>query len=111
MNSSLAIIILNFFISGAAFLEAFLIGFEVECKIAEAIDPNHYNRGFHSSGTICTFGAAAAAAKLLKLNDVQLSHMLAIAASTSSGIRVNPGRCAQLPARPRNFPGTIEAYR
>ena len=31
-------------LSGAAFLEAFLIGFEVECKIAEAIDPHHYNR-------------------------------------------------------------------
>ena len=59
-------------VSGAAFLEAFLIGFEVECKIAEAIDPKHYNGGFHSSGTIGTFGAAAAAAKLLKLNDAQL---------------------------------------
>ena len=34
-------------------------GFEVECKIAEAIDPDHYKRGFHSSGTIGTFGAAA----------------------------------------------------
>ena len=33
---------------GAAFLEAFLIGFEVECKIAEAIDPDHYHRGFHT---------------------------------------------------------------
>jgi 2-methylcitrate dehydratase PrpD len=77
--------------SGAAFLEAFLVGFEVECKIAEAIDPSHYNHGFHSSGTIGTFGAAAAAAKLLKLNDAQLGHMLAIAASTSSGIRVNFG--------------------
>ena len=41
--------------SGAAFLEAFLVGFEVECKIAEAIDPEHYNRGFHSTGTIGTF--------------------------------------------------------
>ena len=49
--------------SGAAFLEAFLVGFEVECKIAEAIDPAHYNRGFHSTGTIGTFAAAAAAAK------------------------------------------------
>ena len=78
-------------LSGAAFLEAFLIGFEVECKIAEAIDPKHYNGGFHSSGTIGTFGAAAAAAKLLKLNDVQLGHMLAIASSVSSGIRVNFG--------------------
>jgi 2-methylcitrate dehydratase PrpD len=78
-------------VSGAAFLEAFLIGFEVECKIAEAIDPKHYNSGFHSSGTIGTFGAAAAAAKLLKLNDAQLGHMLSIAASCSSGIRVNFG--------------------
>ena len=78
-------------LSGAAFLEAFLIGFEVECKIAEAIDPSHYNRGFHSSGTIGTFGAAAASAKLLKLNDAQLGHMLSIASSLSSGIRVNFG--------------------
>ncbi len=78
-------------LSGAAFFEAFLVGFEVECKMAEAIDPSHYNRGFHSSGTIGTFGAAAAAAKLLKLNDAQLGHLLAIAASLSSGIRVNFG--------------------
>lgn len=77
--------------SGAAFLEAFLIGFEVECKIAEAIDPAHYLRGFHSSGTIGTFAAAAAAAKLMKLTEPQIKHMLAIAASVSSGIRVNFG--------------------
>ena len=55
-------------VSGLRFLEAFLIGFEVECKIAEAIHPNHYKKGFHSSGTIGTFGAAAAAAKLLDLD-------------------------------------------
>ena len=78
-------------LSGAAFLEAFLVGFEVECKIAEAIDPNHYERGFHSSGTAGTFGSAAAAAKLLKLNDQQVGHMLAIASSMASGIRVNFG--------------------
>jgi 2-methylcitrate dehydratase PrpD len=77
--------------SGTAFLEAFLIGFEVECKIAEAIDPDHYERGFHSTGTIGTFGAAAAAAKLMGLAGGQLHHMLAIAASMSSGIRVNFG--------------------
>jgi 2-methylcitrate dehydratase PrpD len=77
--------------SGAAFLEAFLVGFEVECKIAEAIDPNHYERGFHSTGTIGTFGAAAAAAKLLNLTAPAVGHMLAIASSMSSGIRVNFG--------------------
>jgi 2-methylcitrate dehydratase PrpD len=77
--------------SGAAFLEAFLVGFEVECKIAEAIDPDHYLRGFHSSGTIGAFGAAAASARLQKLNRGQIAHVLAITSSLSSGIRVNFG--------------------
>jgi 2-methylcitrate dehydratase PrpD len=78
-------------ISGAQFLEAFLTGFEVECKIAEAVHPNHYKKGFHSSGTIGTFGAAVAAAKLLALDAQQTAHMLAIAASSASGIRVSFG--------------------
>src|SRR6185503_10362166 len=59
-------------ISGAQFLEAFLTGFD-------------------SSGTIGTFGAAVAAAKLLAFNAEQTAHMLAIAASSASGIRVNFG--------------------
>src|SRR4051812_3939029 len=77
--------------SGAAFLEAFLVGFEVECKIAEAIDPEHYTRGFHSTGTIGPFAGAAAAAKLMKLPPAQVRHMLTIASSMSSGVRVNFG--------------------
>ena len=77
--------------SGKAFLEAFLTGFEVECKIAEAISPGHYRKGFHSSGTVGTFGAAVAAAKLLGLDGARIAHTLAIAASSASGIRVNFG--------------------
>jgi 2-methylcitrate dehydratase PrpD len=78
-------------VSGRTFLEAFLTGFEVECKVAEAIKPDHYLRGFHSTGTIGTFGAVAGAAKLMKLSAAQLPHALGIAASMSSGIRVNFG--------------------
>jgi 2-methylcitrate dehydratase PrpD len=78
-------------VSGAQLLEAFLTGFEVECKIAEAIHPNHYKKGFHTSGTVGTFGAAVAATKLLDLEAEQTAHMLAIAASSASGIRVNFG--------------------
>ena len=78
-------------VSGQRMLEAFLIGFEVECKIAEAISPSHYKKGFHSSGTIGTFGATVAAAKLMDLNEDRLAHALAIAASLASGIRVNFG--------------------
>jgi 2-methylcitrate dehydratase PrpD len=77
--------------SGAQVLEAFLTGFEVECKIAEAIHPNHYKKGFHSSGTIGTFGAMVAAAKLIGLGPEALFHALAIASSMASGIRVNFG--------------------
>lgn len=77
--------------SGADFLEAFLTGFEVECKVAEAIDPDHYRRGFHTSGTIGTFGAAACAAKLLKLDRAATAHALTIASSLAAGIRVNFG--------------------
>ena len=78
-------------ISGKQLLEAFLTGFEVECKIAEAISPSHYKKGFHSSGTVGTFGAAIAAAKLLDLDAGQVAHTLAIAASSASGIRVSFG--------------------
>lgn len=78
-------------VSGRRLLEAFLAGFEVECKIAEAIHPDHYKKGFHTSGTVGTFGAAVAAAKLLDLSEEQVAHALAIAASSASGIRVSFG--------------------
>ncbi|MGB7219128.1 MAG: MmgE/PrpD family protein [Vicinamibacterales bacterium] len=77
--------------TGAQVLDAFLTGFEVECKISEAIHPHHYKKGFHSSGTVGTFGAMAAAAKLLGLDPAATAHALAIAASMASGIRVNFG--------------------
>lgn len=78
-------------VSGKEFMTAFLTGFEVECKIAEAIFPEHYARGFHTSGTVGTFGAAIAAGKLLGLDADRLRHMLGITASMASGIRVNFG--------------------
>src|SRR5215216_849653 len=78
-------------VSGKELLEAFLTGFEVECKIAEAIKPTHYKQGFHTSGTIGAFGAMAAAAKLMNLNRTQLAHAIGITASMSAGIRVSFG--------------------
>ncbi len=78
-------------VSGARLLEAFVTGVEVECRIAEAIDPSHYKKGFHSSGTIGTFGAATAAGKLLGLDRERLGHAMGLAASLAGGIRVNFG--------------------
>ncbi|WP_306145991.1 MmgE/PrpD family protein [Roseibium sp. MMSF_3412] len=78
-------------IDGKAFMLAFLTGFEVECKISEWMLPQHYMRGMHSSGTVGTFGAYAAAARLLGLSGERLRSGFGIAASLAAGIRCNFG--------------------
>ena len=77
--------------TGAELLEAFLIGFEVECKISEAINPRHYMEGFHSTATVGALGAAATAAKLAGLTREELAMALGITASLASGIRLGFG--------------------
>jgi 2-methylcitrate dehydratase PrpD len=78
-------------VDGKRFMLAFQTGFEVECKISEWMSHRHYRRGHHSSGTVGTFGACAAAAKLLGLKGEKLAHALGIAASLAAGIRANFG--------------------
>ena len=78
-------------VDGKTFMLAFLTGFEVECKISEWMLPQHYLRGLHSSATVGTFGAFAAAAKLLNLTGEKLRSGFGIAASFAAGIRCNFG--------------------
>ncbi|SDP88564.1 2-methylcitrate dehydratase PrpD [Phyllobacterium sp. YR620] len=78
-------------VDGRELMLAFQVGFEVECKIAEWMKPRHYRRGHHTSGTVGTFGATAAAAKLLGLKGDALAHALGLAASFAAGIRANFG--------------------
>jgi len=70
---------------------AYHLGVEVECKIAEAISPRHYNDGFHTTGTCGSFGSAAACAKLRGLNPMQTAFALGIAAAEGGGLRDNFG--------------------
>jgi 2-methylcitrate dehydratase PrpD len=77
--------------SGAALLAAFVIGVEIESKLGRAVNPAHYEVGWHATSTLGTIGAAAAAAKLLGLSTGQTAHALAIAATMSSGIKANFG--------------------
>lgn len=77
--------------TGAATLLAYHLGVEVECKIAEAINPRHYQTGFHSTATCGTFAAAAAASKLLGLDAEATARALSIAGSQSAGLRENFG--------------------
>jgi len=77
--------------SGKDLLTAYHVGVEVECKIAEAINPRHYQHGFHTTATIGTFGAAAGLANLLTLPAEGAGVALGIAGSLSAGLRENFG--------------------
>ena len=77
--------------SGADLVTAFVVGVEVEAKIGRAVNPAHYEVGWHATATCGVLGAAAAVAKLLGLSPTQASHALAIAASMASGIKANFG--------------------
>jgi 2-methylcitrate dehydratase PrpD len=78
-------------ISGEEFLLGYLLGVEVECRIADAIDPRHYQSGFHSTATMGGLGAAMAVGKILRHEEEQLIRTLGIVASMSSGLRENFG--------------------
>jgi 2-methylcitrate dehydratase PrpD len=76
-------------LTGAAALQAFILGAEVECRIGNAVSPGHYARGWHITATCGVFGSAAASAKLLGLDAAQTAHALAIAASQSGSVLEN----------------------
>lgn len=78
-------------VSGKEFMLAYHLGVEVECKIAEAISPRHYQDGFHSTGTCGPFGSAAACAKLLRFDLSKTLNSFGLVASQSGGLRENFG--------------------
>ena len=72
--------------SGRDRLVAIVAGFEVCCRLGNALDPtSHYARGFHPTATAGTFGAAAAAGKLLGLDAAGIASAFGVAASQAAG--------------------------
>ena len=91
-------------VSGAEFMHALVIGCEIECRIGNAVFPEHYAMGWHITGTTGVFGAAAAIGRLLRLDEQHMTWALGIAASQPVGLKVqfgsdtksfHPGRAAQ----------------
>jgi 2-methylcitrate dehydratase PrpD len=70
---------------GRAFLLAVVLGYEAALRIGEAVNPSHY-RYWHPTGTAATFGAAAAAGSLLKLNAAQMLDALGSAGTQAAGL-------------------------
>ena len=90
--------------SGAAALEAFIAGVETECRIARLLGPSHYAKGWHTTATTGTFGAAAAAAHLLGVEGETLTHAFGLAGTQAAGLKscfgtmskpLHPGKAAQ----------------
>ena len=77
--------------SGRALVDAYVVGFEIEGRLGRAMNPRHYQRGWHCTSTLGTIGAAAAVSRLLQLDRSRTAHALAIAASSASGLKENFG--------------------
>lgn len=91
-------------VTGREFLTALVTGVEVECRIGNAVYPEHYDAGWHITGTCGVFGAAAAAGKLLGLDEQKMLWALGLAATQPVGLKemfgtmtksFHPGRAAQ----------------
>jgi len=90
---------------GSRFLAAIVAGYEVAIRICDAVSPSHLERGWHPTGTTNTFGAAAAAGKLLGLDPKQMAWAFGLSATQAAGTfchvperamskDLNPGKAA-----------------
>jgi 2-methylcitrate dehydratase PrpD len=94
-------------IEAGQFVCAVVAGYEVATRLAMALQPKyHYQLGFHPTSTCGVFGAAVAAAKLLRLSEEQMLSAVGIAGSMAAGSlefladgswtkRLHPGLAAQ----------------
>ena len=73
--------------SGRELIDALVLGIDVSCRVGNAMYPEHYDRGWHITGSTGTLGAAAACARLLKLDVHKTAMALGIAASQPIGMR------------------------
>lgn len=74
-------------LSGKDLIEAFVAGLETECRLGMLVNPGHYARGWHATGTLGTFGSAAACASAMRLDEERWQHALGIAAAQAAGLK------------------------
>jgi len=82
-------------VSGRDFMQAFILGFEAEMRIGNAVYPAHYDVGWHITGTAGVFGAAVAIGRLLGLTEQQMIWAIGLAATQAAGIREMFGSMAK----------------
>jgi 2-methylcitrate dehydratase PrpD len=80
---------------GQAVVDAIVAGVEMECRAGALLGPSHYAAGFHSTGTLGTFGAAAACAHMLDLDQERWRHAIALAGTQAAGLKSGFGTMAK----------------
>src|SRR5260221_1867907 len=73
--------------SGRQVIDALVLGIDVACRVGNMMYPEHYDRGWHITGSTGTLGAAAGCARLLGLDEAKTTMALGIAASQPIGMR------------------------
>lgn len=73
-------------VSGRDLLLAFALGVEIECRVGNALSPEHYGRGWHITSTTGTLGAAVAAGKVMKLDTERMIWAIGAAATQTAGL-------------------------
>lgn len=73
--------------SGRELVDALVLGIDVACRIGNVMYPDHYDRGWHITGSTGMLGAAAGCARLLRLDEQRTAMALGIAASQPVGLR------------------------
>lgn len=80
---------------GPALLDALVVGLEVLAAVGRGVNPRHYALGWHATSTIGAIGAAAACARLLRLDAARCGHALSLAVSMAAGTRMQLGAMAK----------------
>lgn len=78
-------------VSGRELLEAFVVGFEVDARLARGMRPALFDRGWHPNGIVGAMGVAAASCRVLRLDNKRTRMALGIAASQAQALRKNVG--------------------
>lgn len=81
--------------SGEKVLRAFIAGYEAAALVGSLVMPSHYDRGFHSTATLGSFGATAAAGLLLDLDEEQMAMALGLAGTQAAGLKSMFGTMAK----------------
>src|SRR6185503_10510107 len=82
-------------VSGEATLDAYIVGLEALALVGNGVNLVHYEKGWHSTSTLGPFGAAAACARLLKLDASGVTAALSLACSMAGGSKLQFGTMAK----------------